>query len=216
MSWTRPSGCLGGAMPDRILRDWTDSEAVTDAGEQAESLFIRLIQKADDYGCLEANPKVLRAILYPLREDIRAADIVKRMQKCAAVGLVSVYEVTGTGATRWLSNDELTGATAVGSKWFVFIHNFGQRIREPAPKPKCEPPPETAPPNILADDWRPPPIPRQYRDSRRDAATRGDSPPYSSANANASAPSKSFIPRAPRPSAAQKMKERLLNADAET
>lgn len=189
-------------MPERILRDYTDSEAVTEAGEQAESLFIRLIQKADDYGCLEANPKVLRAVLYPLREDIRAADIVKRMQKCAAVGLVSVYEVTGTGATSWLSTDELTGAIAVGSKWYVFIHNFGQRIREPAPKPKCEAPPESAPPNILADDWRPPPIPRQYRDSRRVAAGRGESLPL--ANASAMTSSNSFDSRSSRLSAGTK------------
>lgn len=190
-------------MPDRILRDYTDSEPVTEAGELAESLFIRLIQKADDYGCLEANPKVLRSVLYPLREDIRAADIVKRMQKCAVVGLVSVYEVAGTGATRWLSTDELTGATAVGSKWCVFIHNFRQRIREPAPKPKCDPPPETAPPNILADDWRPPPIPRHFRESRRLAAERGDSLPLavcglSSANANAGASANAIAPPGPK------------------
>lgn len=185
-------------MPERILRDYTDSEPVTEAGELAESLFIRLIQKADDYGCLEANPKVLRSVLYPLREDIRAADIVKRMQKCAAVGLVSVYEVASTGATRWLSIDELAGATAAGSKWYVFIHNFRQRIREPAPKPKCEVPPETAPPNILEDDWRPPPIPRQYRDSRPDAAGRGVTLPL--AEASAIALPKSFDSSAGRPS----------------
>lgn len=198
-------------MPERTLRDYTDSEAVSEAGEMAESLFVRLIQKADDYGCLEANPKVLRAVLYPLREDMRAADIVKRLQKCAVVGLVSVYEVANTGATRWLSNDELTGAPAVGSKWYVFIHNFGQRLRDPPPKPKCEAPPESAPPNILAEAWHPPPIPRKYRDSRRVAATRGDSQPYSDSSSFVS--SNSFVSSATRPSGVGKKSGRARFED---
>lgn len=165
-------------MPDRILRDWTDSEAVSEVGEMAESLFVRLIQKADDYGCLEANPKALRAILYPLREDVRAADIVKRLQKCIGVGLVSAYEVTNTGVTRWLSIDELAGATAVGSKWYVFIHNFGQRIRDlgkpTQAKPKCPMPPQKAPPMFLGR-WEPPPYPADYTIPQRVAADGGES-----------------------------------------
>jgi len=37
-------------MPNRILRDWTDSDRVNSLSAEAERLFIRLIMKADDYG----------------------------------------------------------------------------------------------------------------------------------------------------------------------
>lgn len=182
-------------MPDRILRDWTDSEAVSEIGEMAESLFVRLIQKADDYGCLEANPKALRSILYPLREDMRAADIVKRMQQCAVVGLVSAYECTDTGDTRWLSIDELAGSTARGSKWYLLIHHFGQRIRDlgkaTQAKPKCPRPPLDRPEN-LRGQWIPPPFPSWCSNPPQVAADSGESRrvaahTYSSANASANA-----------------------------
>ena len=52
-------------MPNRILRDWTDSEPVNSLSVHAERLFVRLIMKADDYGRLTDHPKLLRAMLFP-------------------------------------------------------------------------------------------------------------------------------------------------------
>lgn len=175
----------GEGMPERILRDWTDSEAVARAGDDGETLFVRLIQKADDYGCYLATPKLLRMNLYPWREDVRTADVVKRMQKCILARLISVYEVTPTDTVRWLSADELAIDVAEGCKWYALIHNFRQRIREPAPKPKCPFPPDTTPPHFKAELYEAPIFPRHFRESRPNAADRGDSPPYADASAKA-------------------------------
>ena len=43
-------------MPNRILRDWTDSERVNALTVQGERFFVRLIMKVDDYGRLYGNP----------------------------------------------------------------------------------------------------------------------------------------------------------------
>lgn len=95
-------------MANRILRDWTDSENIDKLSFQAEVLFTRLFMKADDYGCFHANPKLLKAALFPLK-DIREADLTRWMDECQKAGLIAFY-------------DE-------GGKKYLFIKNFGQRLR---------------------------------------------------------------------------------------
>jgi hypothetical protein len=96
-------------MPNRILRDWTDSEKMHKISSQSERFFIRLIMKADDFGCFTANPKLLLSALFPLSEDIRPIDVAKWLNECLSVGLVTVYKV-----------DE---------KMYLQIVEFGQRLR---------------------------------------------------------------------------------------
>jgi hypothetical protein len=97
-------------MPNRVLRDWTDSETMNRITSQAERFFTRLIMKADDFGCFHANPKLLKAALFPLNDEIRDIDLAKWLNECANAGLVQVYKVEG--------------------KMFLQIIDFGQRLRQ--------------------------------------------------------------------------------------
>ncbi len=112
-------------MPTRILRDWTDSETVNTISWQAEVLFTRLIMKADDFGRFHANPKLLRSLLFPLRDGLRDADITRWIAECEKAGLIRIYVV----------NDE----KSKDGKSFLEIENFGQRLR--AEKSKFPEPP---------------------------------------------------------------------------
>lgn len=78
-------------MPNRILRDWTDSDAINSLSWNAEVLFIRLIMKVDDFGRFSASPKLLRSLLFPIRDGIRDADILRWLAECEKSGLIRVY-----------------------------------------------------------------------------------------------------------------------------
>lgn len=80
-------------MPNRILRDWTDSPAVNSLTDAGEKFFIRLIQKADDFGRYHGGANMLRPMLYPLQLDkVREADIQRLIAECVKAGLVRFYE----------------------------------------------------------------------------------------------------------------------------
>ncbi len=97
-------------MPNRILRDITDSEKVNSLSAQAEVLFYRLMMKADDYGVFHAKPSLIKAALFPLRLDsIREAEISRWLAECEKAGLIVFYDAE--------------------SKPFLVIVNFGQRMR---------------------------------------------------------------------------------------
>ena len=81
-------------MPNRILRDWTDSEAVESLQWEAEVFFTRLIMKVDDFGRFSANPKLLNSLLFPLRE-VKESDILSWLNQCDKARLLDVYEVDG-------------------------------------------------------------------------------------------------------------------------
>jgi hypothetical protein len=83
-------------MPNRVLRDWTDSERVASLDVHAERFFVRLIMKADDFGRLTGNTKLLRPLLYPLLlNEIRDSDLQRLIAACVKAGLVRLYEVAG-------------------------------------------------------------------------------------------------------------------------
>lgn len=107
-------------MPVRLVRPWTDSEKVDSLGDAAEVFFLRLIMCADDYGRFTADPRLLKAALYPLR-DVRVADMSRLLQKCAHSGLIAVYN-------------------GADGKPYAAIKNFGQRMRAKASK--YPPPPD--------------------------------------------------------------------------
>ena len=95
-------------MPNRILRPWTDSEAVNMLDDAGEVFFVRLIQCADDYGRYYGSPQLLKSYLYPLK-DKRVADITRLIAECVKAGLIVEYEVSG--------------------KRYLEIRNFKQRQR---------------------------------------------------------------------------------------
>ena len=98
-------------MPERMLRDWTDSEPVNSLDWAAECLFTRLIMKADDFGRFHGNPRLLKSLLFPLKDGLRDADISRWIAACETAGLIRVY------------TDKVSG------KPFIEIRNYGQRLR---------------------------------------------------------------------------------------
>ena len=79
-------------MPNRILRDYTDSVPVNRLDWLGECLFVRLIQKADDYGRFHGNPTLVKSLLFPLKDGLRDSDISARLSR-------SVREHPGTSRT---------------------------------------------------------------------------------------------------------------------
>lgn len=119
-------------MANRVLRDWTASEAIDILSEGAEIFFTRLIMKADDYGSFHSNPKLIRAALFPLKE-YKDTTISKWVNECIDAKILFAYTVDG--------------------KEYLRIVNFGQRLRnmrntfpQPVDDPlsiRRESPPET-------------------------------------------------------------------------
>lgn len=101
-------------MPNRILRDWTDSEKVDVLDVHAERFFVRLIMKVDDFGRYTANCKMLKSTLFPLKTDIRETDIARWLTACEKSDLIALYNVA--------------------SKEYVEIKNFKQRLRQSVEK----------------------------------------------------------------------------------
>jgi hypothetical protein len=69
-------------MPNRILRDWTDSYTVEPLSAEGERLFVRLIMKADDFGRYHADPRLVRAGCFPLLINLRDAEILHWIAEC--------------------------------------------------------------------------------------------------------------------------------------
>lgn len=80
-------------MPNRIIRDWTDSEKIDGIDVYTERFFTRLIMKVDDYGRYLANIKLLKSQLFPLKSDIRETDITRWLTECKKAGLIVLYSV---------------------------------------------------------------------------------------------------------------------------
>ena len=112
-------------MPNRILRDWTDSETIDQLDVATERFFTRLIMKVDDFGRYSANPKLLKSSLFPLKSDIRETDITRWLAECEKAGLIALYDVAEKG--------------------YLQINNFKQVLRQ---KKEKYPPPTTC----VADD----------------------------------------------------------------
>ena len=84
-------------MPNRYLREsYIESERVNELGWPAEAFWTRLLVKVDDFGRTEANPKLLRAKLFPLKLDqVREADVSRLLLECEKAGLIRLYAIDG-------------------------------------------------------------------------------------------------------------------------
>ena len=101
-------------MPNRILRDWTDSENIDQLDVNTERFFTRLIMKVDDYGRYSANVKLLKSHLFPLKSDIRETDIARWLTACEKSGLIALY--------------------VIANKEYLQIDNFKQVLRQKVEK----------------------------------------------------------------------------------
>lgn len=97
-------------MPQRILRDWTDSEIIDKLKFEEEVLFTRLIMKADDFGNFHAKPQLIKSLLFPLKDGIRVSYIDRWLKNIEAAGLIRCYTHNGSP--------------------FLHIVKFGQRLRQ--------------------------------------------------------------------------------------
>jgi hypothetical protein len=95
-----------------MLRDWTDSDAVNALSAGAETLFVRLIMKADDYGCFHGNPALVRSFCFPLKETMRNTEISRWLDELQAAGIIAVYTHETDGKT------------------YLQIKNFKQRLKQ--------------------------------------------------------------------------------------
>lgn len=80
-------------MPNRIIKESIcTSEEIDSLDGDIESFFYRLIVNADDFGLLDARPKLLASKCYPLKSiDIKC--ILTRLEKLVSVGLIYIYTV---------------------------------------------------------------------------------------------------------------------------
>lgn len=125
-------------MPNRILRDWTDSFTINSLDAHAERFFTRLIMKVDDFGAFHADTRLLKSYLFPLLPDIRETDITRWLAACEKAGLVRCY-VDGK------------------SRKYLQILNFKQRMRQqvakfPQPEGNQIPADNSETDDVLPDD----------------------------------------------------------------
>lgn len=138
-------------MPNRILRDWTDSKTMNNLSWQEEVLFTRLIMKADDYGNFHADASLIKSLLFPRKDGIRANDIDGWLTRLEAAQLIRRYPAKGDT--------------------FLNIRNFGQRLDRAKRKFPQEPPETVTNESVVADNEPPPetnPNPETNPESRNE------------------------------------------------
>ena len=80
-------------MGNRIIKESICvSEQIDELDWFEEVFFYRLLVNCDDYGVMDARPKILKARLFPLKE-INLEAIVAALQTMIRIGLIRVYEV---------------------------------------------------------------------------------------------------------------------------
>lgn len=82
-------------MPNRIIKESIcTSDNIDQLSAFQETMFYRLIVTCDDYGRMDARPKILAARLFPLK-DIRVTQIEDALRALTSAELVTLYTVDG-------------------------------------------------------------------------------------------------------------------------
>ncbi len=82
-------------MSNRILKQSIcTSESIDQLDWFEEVFYYRLIVNVDDYGVIDARPKILKASLFPLRE-VKLQQIEKAIASLSSKGLIHLYTVEG-------------------------------------------------------------------------------------------------------------------------
>ena len=82
-------------MPNRILKESIcTSENIDCLSAFHETVFYRMIVNCDDFGRMDARPKILASRLFPLK-DIRASQMEDALRALTSAELVTLYEVDG-------------------------------------------------------------------------------------------------------------------------
>ncbi len=80
-------------MPNRIIKEsiWT-SPNLNKLSVYAERHFYRLLLAADDYGCFESTPAVVRGKCYPLKEKMSIKNIEEWQRELEAKNIIISWE----------------------------------------------------------------------------------------------------------------------------
>ena len=82
-------------MPNRILKESIcTSENIDQLTPFQESFFYRLMVNCDDYGRMDARPKILASKLYPLR-SLNPGHVTEALKALRKADLIILYEVDG-------------------------------------------------------------------------------------------------------------------------
>ena len=83
-------------MPNRIIKDSIKTSEEIDALDWfQEAMWTRLIVTVDDYGCYEAKPKLLRNVLFPLKDNVTEQMVREALEAYENLGLILLYEHEG-------------------------------------------------------------------------------------------------------------------------
>jgi hypothetical protein len=143
-------------MPNRIIREnCRTSPNLNGVSPEAERLFWRQITAADDYGCFDADPRVMLAQCFPLLVDRITVDQVRAWRdECIRADLMKLYEAKG----------RIYGHFPT---WFDHQREARSKRKHPAPprRPAAADPPQ----DIVVP-------PRDDHNAPQPAAVRGDPP----------------------------------------
>jgi hypothetical protein len=83
-------------MPKRMLDDsLLTSPSVAACSPYAQDAFPRLILIADDFGCFDANPRVIVGKAWPLRPDVSEASVAGWLDEYEAAGMLQRWDEGG-------------------------------------------------------------------------------------------------------------------------
>jgi len=79
-------------MPDRIIKQSIcASDSIDRLTWFQEALFYRLIVHCDDRGRFDARPKIVKNLLFPLKDDMLLSEIVDGLRGLEDAGLIKIY-----------------------------------------------------------------------------------------------------------------------------
>lgn len=83
-------------MPNRVIKESIKRSPQIDSLTWFEEVvFYRLIVTADDYGCIDGRPILIKNELFPTRENVTRKSVEEAINKLVSVGLLFQYEVDG-------------------------------------------------------------------------------------------------------------------------
>lgn len=83
-------------MPNRVIKESIKRSPQIDSLTWFEEVvFYRLIVTADDYGCVDGRPVLLKNELFPTKDNVTRKSVEDAIRKLVSAGLLRSYEVNG-------------------------------------------------------------------------------------------------------------------------
>ena len=94
-------------MPNRIIKEsiWT-SPNFNELSVYADRHFYRILMLADDYGCFESTPAIVRGKCYPLQESIRRGDVEKWQNELRDKNIIQSWIADGHEYSMFVTFDK--------------------------------------------------------------------------------------------------------------